>query len=686
MQQADDAGATPGMVDDAISLRTRYAHVLADLSDGVVLQDAEGRFVDVNATAGAWNVTSAAWTTPDGAGAGWDHPGHPAMRALRTRQAQERARVTLTATERRAEVRLLVTAVPMLRDDGVPYGVLSVLHDTTEQTAREDTLRRSEEHFRLAIEHAPNGFALLDLTGEVQRSNRALEAFLGLPNEAVLGRQLQDFIHAEDMPGIDEQVEELFCGDRVVVEAEVRWVRSDGTVLWGLVSAALSGAEGEPQHLVVQVQDTTRQRTTQDLLTHLALHDPLTGQPNRILVLDRIQKALERSRRTGHHVALLVCDIDRFKSVNDSLGHEAGDAVLIEVGNRVSAALRGGDTAGRLGGDEFVVVCEDVVDERDAIAVAERLLGEIREPIRIGGRSVTPTVSIGIALGGAPEADPISLLRDASTAMQRAKGTGRNTWEISDPEMSRRASDRLDLEHALRDSVVKGELSLHYQPIVDLATARPVGHEALLRWRHPERGLLPPAEFLHVAEDAGLIVDIGRWVIQQATTVASVAGVGAGYVAVNVSALQLGRPGLLNTVEEALQDSGLPADRLVLELTESVMLSAAPAAHKELARLDDLGIRVVVDDFGTGFSALSYLRDLPIRGIKIDRSFTSGLGRSHHCERIVEAVTGLGRGLGVDVVVEGVETEAQRQVLTGIGAAHAQGFLFGRPIPRLTAA
>jgi predicted signal transduction protein with EAL and GGDEF domain len=297
-------------------------------------------------------------------------------------------------------------------------------------------------------------------------------------------------------------------------------------------------------------------------------------------------------------------------------------------------------------------------------------------------------VSIGIALAGAADGDPMTLLRDADSAMYRAKAAGRNTWELADPELGRRAVDRLDLEQALGLSVARGELSLHFQPIVDLtsADATTVGHEALLRWRHPHRGLLNPADFLHIAEESGQILDIGRWVIQHATAVAAAAGPNAGYMSVNVSALQLGRPGLLRTVQAALADSGLPPERLVLELTESIMLSAAPTAARELVQLDALGTRIVVDDFGTGFSALSYLRDLPIRGIKVDRSFTSGLGANHHCERIVEAVNALGRGLGVDVVVEGVETEAQRSALQQMGAAHAQGFLFGRPHPRLSAA
>ncbi len=570
-------------------------------------------------------------------------------------------------------------------DDGV------VLHDAhgrfeTEQHERVGAQRLGEEHFRLAIEHAPTGFAFLDPTGRVVRSNLALARFLGASTDDLQGRLLHEFVHLDDRSGLAELNREATTGDCETLEIEVRWLRLDGDVAWGIASVALSGTPGEAQDLVVQVQDTTHRRHAQDLLAHVALHDPLTGQPNRILALDRIQKALERSRRNGKSVALLVCDVDRFKVVNDSLGHAVGDQVLVEVARRVSGALRGGDTAGRLGGDEFVVLCEDVVDERAAVIVAERLLHATREPIVIDGRSLAPTVSIGIALAVSPETDPTSLLRDADNAMYRAKKSGRDTWEIADPELIRHASGHLDLEQALGRSVVRGELSLHFQPIVDLRSARPVGHEALLRWRHPERGLLQPIDFLPVAEDSGLIVDIGRWVIQRATAVAAAAGTRAGYVAVNVSALQLARPGLHRAVEAALADSGLPPERLVLELTESVMLTAAPIAQSELTRLDGLGTRIVVDDFGTGFSALSYLRDLPIRGIKVDRSFTSGLGESHHCERIVEAVTALGRGLGIDVVVEGVETEAQRHALEQIGAAHAQGFLFGRPQPQFAAA
>jgi diguanylate cyclase (GGDEF)-like protein len=379
---------------------------------------------------------------------------------------------------------------------------------------------------------------------------------------------------------------------------------------------------------------------------------------------------------------VLQCDVDHFKVINDSAGHDLGDAVLIEIGRRVSRALRGGDTAGRLGGDEFIVVCDEVTTEREAVVVAERLQHSVSTPLKVGDRTLTPTVSIGIAVSSSPDADPLALLRDADIATYRAKDRGRNRWDLVDGGLRQRAMDRLDIEHALRAGITAGELELHFQPIVDVSTRAVVGREALVRWNHPDRGQLAPMLFLPVAEESGLIVEIGAWVLAEAARAAAAAPHSVGYVAINVSPNQVTRPGLADAVEKALDEAGLPAKRLVIELTESVMLSTAPSARREIEYLDGLGVRIVVDDFGTGFSALSYLRDLPISGIKVDRSFTAGLGTDPQCERIVEALTGLAHGLDVDVIVEGVETEHQREMLASMGAEHAQGYLFGRPSPK----
>ena len=604
----------------------------------------------------------------------------PALTALRTGRTQDRVPVTLDHAG--GPSRLTVTAVPLLGDDGQPRAVVSSLAAEVTTPGTDRGAGRGEEMFRLAMRYSPIGFGLTALNGRFLRVNRKLCRMLGYRADELTAKTLYDILHPDDLGDTSLRIGELLRGDLDSVELERRYLGHGGMVLWGTLAVTLLRDDaGRGVQLIVQISDVSEIRKAHELLTHMTLHDPLTGLPNRTLVLDRIGKALDRGHRHNRRVAVLMLDLDHFKVVNDSVGHERGDEVLVEVSRRITRALRASDTAGRLGGDEFVVVCEDVADEREAIVVAERVQNSIGVPITVGRRTLVPTASIGIAVSSSSAVDPLTLLRDADIATFRAKDTGRNRWDVVDVALRRRAMERLDIEHALRTALDVGELRLHFQPIVDVGSLHVVGREALLRWHHPERGLLAPGEFLHVAEESGLIVDIGRWVLGEATGLAAGAPETDGYVAINVSPHQVARPGLVGTVEKALSESGLRADRLVLELTESVMLSAAPAARREIELLDDLGVRIVVDDFGTGFSALSYLRDLPVSGIKVDRSFTAGLGRDGHSERIVEALTGLGRGLGVDVVVEGVETEQQHGVLAALGAEHAQGYLFGRPGP-----
>ena len=480
-------------------------------------------------------------------------------------------------------------------------------------------------------------------------------------------------------------LERLAAGEGERFDLERRYQRPSGETVWAAVTlVAVPDDSGRAGHALMQVTDLTETRLALEMLQHQALHDPLTGLPNRTLGLDRITRALERARRTGGRVAVLCLDLDRFGVVNDSVGPDLGDVVLVEVASRLQLALRGGDTAARLSGDEFAVVCDDVHDEGEAVLVAERVLETLREPVSLEGRLVVPTASVGIAVSREGEATgpgtANALLRDAGAALHRAKANGQGGWDLVDDELRRHAVDRLDIEDALRTALVRDQLRLHMQPIVDLTTGGVVGREALLRWQHPERGLLPPAWFLPIAEESGLIEDVGRWVLEEAARIAA-ATPGLGYVAVNVSPSQVRRANLLGDVEDSLKNSGLHPSQLVIELTESVMLGSAPAGRRQLHQLERLGVRLMVDDFGTGFSALSHLRDLPVSGIKVDRTFTAGLGRDRQCDRIVEALTGLARGLGVDIVAEGVETTEQRDVLAALGCAHAQGYLFGRPEP-----
>jgi len=697
MQRAEPRRARRGTADPSVAeSEARHRALLAALPDGVVLTDGDGNVLTANPAArellgiGDERRTfggpeeerpdSPVPTPRRSAGQRPDDVAAPVRAAVRTGTVQRTAAVPHETDGRRSW--LSVTAVPLLGDDGRARAVVSSIVDVTEDRERTLAARRGEEQFRLTMLHSPIGFGVTALGGRFLRVNRRLCRMLGYRSDELQQRTLYDVIHPDDVESTSVAVGELMRGENESVEVERRFLGHGGMMLWGTLAVTLVRDDtGRPLHHIVQVEDVSEVRKANDLVTHMTLHDPLTGLPNRTLVLDRIAKALARGRRAGRRVAVLMCDLDHFRVINDHAGHEQGDVVLVEVARRIQRALRGGDTAGRLGGDEFVVVCEDVADEREAIVVAERLAVAIGAPLPVGDRTLAPTASIGIAVSSSPDVDPTTLLRDADIASVRAKDTGRNRWDVVDVAMRRRATERLDIEHALRKALLGGDLRLHFQPIVDLTSRAAVGHEALLRWEHPERGMLLPGAFLHVAEESGLIADIGRWVLGEAARAAAASASRDGYVAINVSPHQVTRPGLADTVEKALTDAGLPPERLVVELTESVMLSTAPGAREEITRLDDLGVRIVVDDFGTGFSALSYLRDLPVSGIKVDRTFTAGLGRDEQSERILEALTGLGRGLGVDVVVEGVETEEQRGALVSIGAEHAQGYLFGRPVP-----
>ncbi len=683
----------------------RHRALLAALPEGVVLQDVDGTVLLANTLAcelleistpdapllpsGVVSAESVIPVPRQSAPTTTDTPmsqlAAVTSAALRTGEAQTDVTVPITSAGRARVLR--VTANPLLGDDGQPQAVVSSVTDVTDRLATiasqtQADLHRGADMFRQTMQYSPIGVAITALNGRFLRVNRTLCRMFGYRSDELQERTLYQLMHPADLEEASIRIGSLIRGDIGVVALERRFVGQAEMPLWGGLSITLiRDSQSRPLHFVVQIQDISEVHRAQEMLTHMTLHDSLTGLANRTLVIDRIQKALDRSRRSGRKVAVLQCDIDHFKVINDSAGHEFGDTVLIEIGRRVNRALRAGDTAGRFGGDEFVVVCDEIADPREAVIVAERLQHSVSTALQIGGRTLTPTISVGIAISESPDGDPLALLRDADIATYRAKDRGRNRWDLVDGALRERAMERLDIEHALRAGISAGELELHFQPIVDVSTREVVGREALVRWNHPERGQLAPMLFLPVAEESGLIVEVGAWVLTEAARAAAAATNAVGYVAVNVSPNQVTRPGLADSVTKALAETGLPADRLVIELTESVMLSAAPSARREIDYLDRLGVRIVVDDFGTGFSALSYLRDLPISGIKVDRSFTAGLGTDPQCERIVEALTGLAHGLEVDVIVEGVETENQREMLASIGAEHAQGYLFGRPTP-----
>ena len=456
------------------------------------------------------------------------------------------------------------------------------------------------------------------------------------------------------------------------------WIRDDETVV-------ARHPDGTPSLVQGFMLDITEQKRLQAELSHQAFHDALTGLPNRTYFAEQVTLAIARAQRSNGGLAVVYLDLDDFKVVNDTLGHGAGDRLLMEVGVRLRGALRSGDLAARVGGDEFIVLLEGLSDASVADEVVRRLLDTLSEPYRLDGHDVRIRATAGIAGLDRPDMSAEDLQRQADAALYEAKALGKSRQAWFDPTMSARAWARLDLEHGLRRALDQGEIEVAYQPVMDLRTGAITGMEALARWRHPERGVVPPSEFIPVAERTGLIVDLGREVLREACRAAvrlgAVIGTGSLPVSVNVSARQLIDGEFLTDVRHALDAAGLPADRLTLELTESVMILEGDRTDATVEALRALGVRLAIDDFGTGYSSLSYARRFPIDELKIDRSFVDGLGRSGEDAAIITAAIAFARALRLAVTAEGVETQDQASRLRALGCDRAQGYLFARPMP-----
>jgi diguanylate cyclase (GGDEF)-like protein len=444
--------------------------------------------------------------------------------------------------------------------------------------------------------------------------------------------------------------------------------------------------EAQPLHLIFQIQDITDRKRAEEQLLHDAFHDALTGLPNRALFMDHVKMAIQRSRRSGNRLfAALFLDLDRFKIINDSLGHMVGDQLLVGIAHRLEACLRPGDTVARLGGDEFTILLEDLASMDDAIEVASRVQEAVSQPFNIGGHEVFTTASIGIALSNTGYERAEDLLRDADTAMYRAKMEGKKRHVVFDKAMHDRAMELLQLETDLRRAITRNEFFLNYQPIVSLETGKVMSFEALVRWRHPERGLVGPGDFIPVAEETGLIIPLGQWVLNEAclqmrewqrhgVADASVT------MSVNLSSRQFSQPDLIEQVRGALRESGLRPGNLKLEITESMVMENIDTAIDMLMQLRGLGVGLSIDDFGTGYSSLSYLHRFPIDTLKIDRSFVTQMTDNSENAEIVRTIVTLARSLDMAVVAEGVETSDQLRQLGDLGCDYGQGYLFSRPV------
>ncbi|HET9657292.1 MAG TPA: EAL domain-containing protein [Kineosporiaceae bacterium] len=573
--------------------------------------------------------------------------------------------------------------------DGSPHHLAGIVVDITAWKAAEQALRASEEQLRLSFDGALIGVSLIDLApralGTVLRANTALCDFLGRRESELIGLTFDEVVHPEDATAWRSAATGLARGEFGSWRAEARFVHAGGGYRWGLISAAaVHDREGRPLHAVSQVEDITARKEAESRLVRQALHDGLTGLANRLYLQDHLRHALARADRTGTKVGVLFLDLDNFKAVNDVLGHAGGDELLREVGRRLTGALRAEDVAARLGGDEFVVVCADLATADEIRPLAQRLVDVLAEETWIAGRLVNTAASVGAAVSR-PGADPDVLLRDADAAMYRAKGRGKGCWEIADEALHAAAARLLEVEAGLRSALVQDELELHYQPTVQLRTGRLVGVEALLRWRHPRRGLLLPADFLDVAEDRRLMVQIGDWVLRRACHQAADwqrrFGERAPVVAVNIASVQVGRQALAARTRDLLGATGLAAQRLCLEITERQVIDLAGSSARDLQDLAGLGVQLAVDDFGTGYSGFGYLRSLPVHVLKLDRSFVAGLGRDRTDTAITRSVVALGQTLGLTVVAEGVETEEQRELLLDLDCPQGQGWLWQSALP-----
>jgi diguanylate cyclase (GGDEF)-like protein/PAS domain S-box-containing protein len=580
---------------------------------------------------------------------------------------------------------LEVLAAPLAEADEETRVVVEA-RDVTERRRIEEALRRSEERYTLAARGADDGIWDWDLVADRIDYSPRWKAMVGAEEDQVTDRPSEwfDRVHPEDLDALKADIAAHLGGESTRFHSEHRLLGRDGSHVWVLSrAAAVRDEKGRALRLTGTTTDITERKAGEHLLQHMAVHDPLTGLPNRKAFLDRLFRSLRRAQRGAYQFAALFLDLDRFKLINDSLGHVVGDQLLIALAARLNECLRPGDLVAHVGGDEFAILVDHIQGPVDASHVAERVQASVSAPFKVGGQEVFTSASIGIAFSASGYERPEDLLRDADTAMYRAKSLGSGRTQIFDREMHARALARLTLETDLRRALERGEFRLHYQPIVSLATGRISGLEALLRWSHPTRGLLGPAEFLSVAEETGIVVPITSWVLKEACAQLqgwhAIPGAAALTISVNLASPDVAQPEMVEAVWEALAGSGLDARRLRLEITESTIMKDLEAVIPLLVALKELGIGIHIDDFGTGYSSLSYLHRLPTDALKVDRSFV-GRSESPSDAAIVRTIVELAHNLNRQVIAEGIETPNQLAMLRSLRCEYGQGFHFAPPL------
>lgn len=551
----------------------------------------------------------------------------------------------------------------------------------------ERKLRESEERYALAVRAANDGIWDWNLkTNKIYYSPR-WKKMLGY-KEQEIGNDPDDWfklVHPDDQKLIQTNLVSHLKGLTPHFQCEYRIQHSNGTYLWVLSRGlAVQDAKGTAYRMAGSQSDITARKLAEDRLAHDAVHDGLTGLPNRVLFLDRLQNRLERTKRNPNELfAVMFIDLDRFKVVNDSLGHAVGDELLVTIANRLKLCVRPDDTISRLGGDEFAILLDSVKDISDTSRVADRIKGRLKTTTILGAVERSPTASIGIVIFNKNYKTAEELLRDADSAMYYAKAKGGSQHQLFDNTMHTSAVELIQLEGELKRAVERNEWLIHYQPIISLASGKPVGAEALVRWEHPQKGIIPPYEFIRVAEDTGLILPIGEFVLREACMQAKAwreAGYPRFWVSVNISGRQFHNQNLVDMVTRILSETDLPSDGLRLEITESIAIQDMEHTIKTMNKFDELGISTSLDDFGTGYSSLSYLKQFPLKVLKIDQSFIQDLEVNKKNESLITAIISMARSLGLEVVAEGVEKEEQLTFLRAQQCGNVQGFLLSHPL------
>jgi diguanylate cyclase (GGDEF)-like protein/PAS domain S-box-containing protein len=561
------------------------------------------------------------------------------------------------------------------RVEGVATVRIWSFRDVSARFAAENALRDSELRYRLLFEQNAAGVCVTTSDGVILECNATFAEMLGYSRAEMIGMHVRDlFVRAVEHDELTEMLRDALT----LISVELELKRKDGRHVWVLQNLTLSG--DRIHETLVDISD--RKRAEEQIEFH-AYHDVLTHLPNRKLFTDRLGQAITHARRTGKPLAVMFVDLDHFKTINDTLGHTAGDELLLEMSTRLRACVRDDDTVARLGGDEFTIILSDLRLPEDAASVAEKILVAVQQPLTLAGTAVDISASIGIALHPTDGADIDALLRNADRAMYRAKESGRNNYQLCTDDMKRRAIERLSLETRLRRAVQEEQLTLHYQPQISLATGRIIGAEALVRWNDPERGLVHPSAFVPLAEESRLIIPIGEWVLRSACRQIRQwqdRGLGLERVSVNLSARQVQQQDLVEMVRNALEESGISGSALELEITETTAMQNADVTVEVLTALRELGIAISIDDFGTGYSSLNYLKRFPISSVKIDGTFIRDIASSESDAAIVSAVIGIARSLHLQVIAEGVETEEQLSFLRRRRCDAAQGYLFSRAV------